>query len=85
MFHLIKNDYFNGIKLFIVLGNHKDYNNRRHREASSPDESMIPPGSRVPLSRSISSPATANYGTFSTPHINQVFLNDVFIYSDTLF
>lgn len=46
----------------LFLGNHKDYNNRRHRELSSPDESIIPPGSRVPLSRSCSSPATATYG-----------------------
>lgn len=49
------------------IGNHKDYNNRRHRELSSPDESIIPPGSRVPLSRSCSSPATATYDIETYP------------------
>lgn len=47
---------------FFFTGNHKDYNKQRHKEAQSPcDESIIPPGSRVPLARSCSSPA-ATYG-----------------------
>lgn len=45
-----------------ILGNAKDYTNRRHRELSSPCEDTIyPPGARIPLSRSCSSPA-ATYG-----------------------
>ncbi|XP_055323360.1 dual specificity protein phosphatase 10 [Sitodiplosis mosellana] len=43
---------------FMPLGNHKDYNKQRHKEPQSPcEESIIPPGSRVPLARSCSSPA----------------------------
>lgn len=42
------------------LANHKEYNKQRHREPQSPcDDSMIPPGSRVPLARSCSSPAAS--------------------------
>lgn len=46
----------------IFAGNTKDYTNRKHRELSSPcEDSIYPAGSRVPLSRSCSSPA-ATYG-----------------------
>lgn len=52
------------ISINLFTGNHKDYNNRRHREISSPcEESVFQSGSggRVPLARSCSSPA-ATYG-----------------------
>lgn len=80
------------LHFFFFLGNHKDYNNRRHRELSSPDESIIPPGSRVPLSRSCSSPATATYGKLNENYLSHdtrisirfCCLND-FIFIVTLF
>lgn len=48
--------------LYFVLGNHKEFTNRRRREMPSPKGILMPLGSRVLLSGSITSPATANYG-----------------------